>query len=225
MGNKTSIHITKHSSLWEGLGGLLLFLLLAVSCSESDDEAADEFANWQERNDAYFATLEDSLFKAMSSSLATQAFSWKKIKTYTKDETAQSKNTDYIYVKVLASGDQSTASPLYSDSVRVAYRGRLIPSVTYPEGYVFDQTYTGDYHIETTGVANKLVSGYIDGFSTAIQHMHKGDYWRIYIPYPLGYGSSGTTGVPGYSVLIFDLALIDFATAPDILTPWTSRQP
>ena len=210
MGNKTSIHITKHPSLWEGLGGLLLFLLLAVSCSESDDEAADEFANWQERNDAYFATLEDSLFKAMSSSLATQAFSWKKIKTYTKDETAQSKNTDYIYVKVLASGDQSTASPLYSDSVRVAYRGRLIPSVTYPEGYVFDQSFLGDFDWKTAGMVVLSPNAVVEGFATALMNMHEGDRWIVHVPYQLGYGATAKTGVPAYSDLTFEIAVKSF---------------
>ena len=201
----------------------MLFLLLAVSCSESDDEAADEFANWQERNDAYFASLEDSLFKAMSSSLATEASRWKKIKTYTKDENTAGANTDYIYVKVLTSSTIYDKSPLYSDSVRVAYRGRLIPSITYPQGYVFDQTYVGDFNVNTTSVRDGVPSGYVDGFATALQHMHIGDRWLVYIPYQLGYGTSANGSIPAYSVLIFDMVLLDFVTDSYSFYPWTSR--
>lgn len=200
--------------LW--LAVLLLPLGAVTSCSESDDdEAVDEFANWQSRNDAFFATLEDSVSR--------NASAWKKIKSYTKNEQTAGVNTDYIYVKVLETGNDG-ASPLYSDTVRVAYRGRLIPSATYPQGYVFDQTFVGDYSVKTTAVYDGVASGFIDGFTTAVQHMHRGDRWRVYIPYTLGYGASSTSSIPAYSVLIFDLALIDFASGRTPLGPWRSPQ-
>ena len=200
--------------LW--LAALLLPLGVVTACSESDDEeAADEFANWQIRNDAFFATLEDSLSR--------DATVWKKWKSYTKDENAAGVNTDYIYAKVIETGSGDT-SPLYSDTVRVAYRGRLIPSTTYPQGYVFDQTFVGDYSIKTTAVADGAASDFVDGFSTALQHMHRGDWWRIYIPYTLGYGTYASGSIPAYSVLVFDLVLIDFATDKEILGTWNSRQ-
>ena len=200
--------------LW--LAALLLPLGAATACSESDDEeAVEEFANWKDRNDAFFATLEDSLSR--------DAARWKKIKTYTKDENTAGINTDYIYAKVMEVGS-GDASPLYSDSVRIAYRGRLIPSVTYPQGYVFDQTFVGDYSIKTTSVLDGIVSGYVDGFTTALQHMHRGDWWRVYIPYTLGYGAYTQGSVPAYSVLVFDLILIDFISGNESFGPWGSRQ-
>ena len=200
--------------LW--LAALLLPLGAATACSESDDEeAAEEYANWQARNDAFFLTLEDSLSR--------DAAVWKKIKSYTKDEQTESTNTDYIYAKVIETGSGDT-SPLYSDSARVAYRGRLIPSATYSQGYVFDQTFVGDYNIKTTAVLDRVVSDYVDGFTTALQHMHRGDWWRVYIPYTLGYGSYASGSVPAYSVLVFDLILIDFTSGGESLGPWGSRQ-
>ena len=200
--------------LW--LAALLLPLGAATACSESDDEeAAEEYANWQARNDAFFVTLEDSLSR--------DAAVWKKIKSYTKDEQTESTNTDYIYAKVIETGSGDT-SPLYSDSARVAYRGRLIPSATYSQGYVFDQTFVGDYNIKTTAVLDHVVSDYVDGFTTALQHMHRGDWWRVYIPYTLGYGSYASGSVPAYSVLVFDLILIDFTSGGESLGPWGSRQ-
>ena len=195
--------------------GLLLFLFLAVSCSESDDVETDDHAKWKERNEAFFRTLEDSLSRGDAV--------WKKIKTYTKDPATVGLNTDYIYVKVLETG-AGTASPLYSDSVRISYRGRLIPTTAYPQGEVFDQTYVGNYHIKTTGVSDQLVSGTVDGFSTALQSMHKGDRWRVFVPYNLGYGEEDKTGIPAYSTLIFDLTLIDYTTGSESLLPWNSRK-
>ena len=145
--------------LW--LAALLLPLGAVTACTESDDEeAVEEFSDWRTRNADFFATLEDSLSR--------NATAWKKIKSYTKDENAAGVATDYIYAKVIEKG-YGDASPLYSDSVRVAYRGRLIPSVTSPQGYVFDQTIVGDYSIKTTSVLDGIVSGYVDGFTTRIR--------------------------------------------------------
>lgn len=188
---------------------------LFTSCSESDDEAADEYANWQVRNDAFFLTLEDSL----SASPGT----WVKWKTFAKDANTAGNNTDYVYAKLIEKGE-GTTSPLYTDTVRIAYRGRLIPSASYSQGYVFDQTYVGNFSMTTTDVANNVVSGYVEGFATALQHMHAGDHYCIYIPYDLGYGTSASGSIPAYSTLIFDVVLIDFVTGSDQLVPWSARR-
>ena len=51
--------------------------------------------------------------------------------------------------------------------------------------------------------------------------MHVGDYWRIYIPSDMGYGASGSgTAIPGYSVLVFDLVLVDYSPVGQALDPW-----
>ncbi|MCR5680083.1 MAG: FKBP-type peptidyl-prolyl cis-trans isomerase [Prevotella sp.] len=194
---------------------LLLTLGTVTACSESDDETTEEFSNWEARNNAFFLSLEDSL--------KNNGSQWKKLKTFTKDEKKVGAVTDYIYVKMLKRSDE-LETPIYTDTVRVAYRGRLIPSATYPQGYVFDQTYVGNYNYRTTDVSNSLVSGFVDGFATALQHMHKGDLFRVYIPYTLGYGASGSGSIPGYSTLIFDVELIDFSSGTSKMEPWTSRR-
>ena len=218
MGNKTSIHITRHPSLWEVLGGLLLFLLFAVSCSETDDETVNsEFADWQTRNDILFLTLEDSLHSISAL--------WSKWKSYTKNARTTGANTDYVYAKLVQKGDGGS-SPLYTDTVRIAYRGRLIPSASYPQGYVFDQTYVGNYDLRTTDVYDAAISAFTDGFATALQHMHRGDRYLVYVPYALGYGTSDSSSgkIPGCSVLVFDIVLIDFASGTDKLVSWSARQ-
>jgi hypothetical protein len=98
---------------------------LFTSCSEEEDIEANEYANWLSRNDAYFLTLEDSLNRDGSQ--------WKKIKSFTKDETSAGKPTDYIYVKVLETGT-GTESPYYTDTVTTSYALRLMPTPQHPEG-------------------------------------------------------------------------------------------
>ena len=174
---------------------LILFPLAGMvsSCSEgSDDE--DEFANWQVRNDA--KTQEWANNSAL-----------KKYQTYAIDGTS-SKPSDYIYVEVLESGDPDNPTPFFTDTCRVAYRGRLIPSASYPEGYVFDQSFTGDFNWQTAYVSQG--ASWKDGFATALMNMRVGDYWRVYIPYQLMYGSGSDTKYPAYSNMIFDIALFDF---------------
>ena len=51
--------------------------------------------------------------------------------------------------------------------------------------------------------------------------MHRGDHWRIYVPYQLGYGSTVSGQIPAYSVLTFEMALHDFAPAGEALKPWS----
>lgn len=173
-----------------------LFLVSFPSCSEENEEAG-EYDNWQARNDAAIDSW------AANSNL-------KKILTYTKDQTAATKNSDYIYVEVLETGS-CTESPVYSDSCRVAYRGRLIPSKSYADGYVFDQNYLGEFSWKTCGSTDFLLSTSLrDGFATALQNMHVGDRWRVHFSYLLGYGATTNGSIPAYSDLIFDIALIDF---------------
>ena len=182
-------------------GALFCCLLLAlssfcVSCSETDEQEG-EYDNWQQRNEAYIEKLASS--------------SMKRILTYAKENTVSSnKISDYVYVEELESG-LGDVSPLFTDTVRFAYRGRYIPTATYTDGLVFDQSYVGDFDWNTIGAYSSVTSANIEGVTTALMNMHVGDRWRVYVPYGLGYGtSSSSTGIMAYSTLIFDIALVDF---------------
>ena len=136
----------------------------------------------------------------------------RKIRVFTQDDTTTGKSSDYIYVQVLESGD-GTESPLYTDTVRVAYRGRLIPTTNYTDGFVFDETYLGDFSWHTAGMSTMAISGstsLVSGFATALMNMHKGDRWLVCIPYQLGYNAASQGSVTAYSDLIFDIALLDY---------------
>lgn len=183
----------------------ILFPLLGIvlSCEEDSKEESD-FDNWQQKN-------ETALEQWAANS------SYRKILTFSKDVTTTSsfKNSDYIYVEVLESSDDAADDhPLYTDTCRVAYRGHYIPTVSYPEGYIFDQTYLDEFDWKTVGTAKFLTGAVVDGFATALMNMRVGDRWRVRIPYMLGYGksdySTSSSTIPGYSNLVFEIALLDF---------------
>ena len=202
------------------------FLMMAVitlsSCSE-DDATTDEYANWQERNDKAFA---DTLAYAKAQ-IAAGSTEWKVIPNYSlanqtptnmgingSQVVLKYKDTDYIVVHVLNKGN-GNGMPLYTDSIQVSYRGRLIPTDSYATGYVFDQSFTGTYD-ETTALpikaqtdkaSSKSSGGWIDGFTTALLGMHVGDHWQVFIPANLAYGSSVNSTIPAYSMLRFEMAL------------------
>lgn len=183
-----------------------------ASCSEEDD-TVEEFPNWQARNDAFFNSLTDSVLNLLE--LNPARTDWKRIKSWSKSDSIEGSNSDYIIVKVIEEDDPASATPLYTDTVTVHYLGRLLPSVSYPYGYVFDQSYYGNYYDDVSkplqmAIGNSGGNMLVDGFATALQHMRRGDHWMVYIPYQLGYGSQSQTGVPAYSTLIFDLRLVDF---------------
>ena len=188
-------------------GILLSSSVFIISCSE-ETETESEFANWQERNDA-----------AIDQWAASGRYG--KIKTYTKDPNTVGKNSDYIYVEVLESGS-GTESPLFTDTVRVAFQGRLIPSATYADGYMFTYTYLGDFDWRTIGTADG--ASWKDGFATALQNMHVGDRWRVHIPYDLMYGAGSDTNYPSYSNMIFDIALVDFWHPGETKPPFKARE-
>lgn len=178
-----------------------------TSCSE-EDGVVEEYPDWQVRNETYFDNLTDSVQKLISSGRTD----WKRIRTWSKTEGDYISNSDYIIVHVLESAPQSeTASPLYTDSVAVHYKVWTLPSTSYPNGKVFDSSYNEPFDKDVAVAARFYVGGgLIDGFTTALQYMKRGDVWEVYMPYQLGYGETGSSSIPGYSTLIYKMILKDF---------------
>ena len=180
-----------------------LLSLCMFSCSEEDSNEG-EFDNWKERNETYFNNLYN---KAKGSTTGT----WRTYHTWTKEASAATSPDDYIVVEVLKEGT-GTESPLYSDEVKIHYRGNLMPSTNFPQGFQFDSSWYGEYNLEAMVPSTSLVSGFVNGFATAIQKMHVGDRWRVYIPYALGYkNSTSNSSIPAYSTLVFDVTLVSFS--------------
>ena len=189
----------------------LLAPLFLASCSE-EDNTVEEFPDWENTNNAYFASL-------YNYAAGVTDGSWKVIKNFTFNDDIEATAENSIVVEVLEAGTGS-GCPMYTDSVLVDYRGRLLPSTSYEDGYVFDQSYDGDYNPATAKPAKLYVGGVVDGFATVLQYMHIGDHWRVYIPYQLGYGEVDNGDIPAYSTLVFDIALRAYYRAG---TPTGSR--
>ena len=173
---------------------LLLLITLAAlvfaSCDKKDDETD---TIWKENSEAAFAkTATSDGFKTIKS---------------------ESKNGSIAY-KVIKSGDGVT--PLYTDRVKVLYTGwfkyydwNKDDIYTNQDGkkitnkYIFDSTANREDTPEIFPV-----SGVVDGFSTALQHMKVGDKWEVWMPWKLGYGVSAQKTIPGYTTLVFEIELL-----------------
>ena len=121
-------------------------------------------------------------------------------------------NEGSLYYKVLSEGD-GTDSIYYSSTVECFYKGWLVadyPEINFKKDHVFDKRLFDD-----GPPAIFSVGGVVKGWTTALQHMKKGDKWEVWIPYQLGYGRDGSideyTGaiiIPGYSTLVFEMEVI-----------------
>lgn len=100
-----------------------------------------------------------------------------------------------LQYKVLVKGDGPSPKP--EDKVSVHYTGTLI------DGTKFDSSYDRN----TPAVFG--VTQVIKGWTEALQLMHVGDKWQLFIPSELAYGDTGAGGVIGPGeVLIFEVELL-----------------
>lgn len=178
-------------------------LLTLVACSEVTEEY--EYDNWKERNQHFI----DSIATVCNTNADGK---WEKIIAYNLDEEMEAlapNNNHFVYIHKDEAG-VGTYSPLFNDSIRTHYLGRLIPTNEHPEGYVFGKSYSTYVLNEATDVPYiSAVRENVPGFITATQRMVEGDRWTVYIPYYLGYGETQSTGssIPAYSTLIFDIKM------------------
>ena len=99
-----------------------------------------------------------------------------------------------ILYKEIAKGKSGGATPNRNSVVTVHYTGRTI------NGKKFDSSLGG------APVAMRL-RDLIQGWIIALQQMHVGDKWEIYLPAEMGYGKFSQPGIPGGSTLIFEIEL------------------
>jgi len=202
----------------------LCFGGLLTACSENlDDDDDVEFADWQTRNDAYFAERMAEARAAIATAKAQYGDAWEDhcdyriYRNYSIGDAYAATSADSIVVLIEERGTGS-GCPMYTDSVGLNYIGRLMPSDSYSEGKIFDHSgytvYESDiFNAATAHPTSMLVSNTVSGMTTALMRMHIGDKWKVFIPYNLGYGAASTTAIPAYSTLIFRMQLASYFRA------------
>ena len=205
-----------------------LLPLFLVSCSETDDEL-NEFSNWKDKNEKYFTDI----YIHADSAINNGSKDWKIIREWSLEDRYSTIKENNIVVNILKIGNASTC-PIYTDSVRVHIQGRIIPSATYSKGYPFWESFDDKLDVTTSlpfllsangtisSEINTVNSKQIDGLSTALQQMHIGDRWIVYVPYQYGYGSVNNSSpiVPAYSTLVFDVTLVAIYHSGDRIPKW-----
>lgn len=173
-----------------------LFTPFFTACEES--EGVDEYAGWQARNEAYI----DSIAKVARANEGTQPGQWKIMKSYllAPDQfgAPPSSAQDYVYAQIQTVGT-GVGPVVYTDSIGMSYRGKLI------DGTVFAQNYAGDNDItDVVPIGYRLNKSAVlgVGWVTALQYMHVGDIWNLYIPSQLGYGATTVTSPFNVSQLV-----------------------
>lgn len=203
----------------------LLTLLGLTACSETEDTS--EYANWQARNTAWLAQIADSARNNLTDTVAREEGKWLILKSLNlpwdsgTPTITQDNMKDYVFVKILSSGKSTSGRVLYEDSVKMDYRGWLMPTDSYKYGLVFDQSYDGEFNPATNHSVSFTVTGVVKGWQAALQRMHVGDRWMVYIPQELAYGSSGSGSIPGYSTLRFDMYVNSLRHKGD--KDWTTK--
>ena len=197
----------------------LLSLLFVASCSE-DEKDWDPYYDWKARNEAWFRQVADSARTAIADAKAQYGSQWEdscQWRMYKRLDQAQDFNTgrldDSICVHIIKRGT-GTYSPLWSDSVRVSHRGWTMTTMyktTNDNGEtvdsvmqkVFDQSYYGPFSELTAAPSLWATSGFVTGFTTAVQYMVEGDDWYVYVPARLAYKDKKKGDIPANSTLLW----------------------
>lgn len=123
--------------------------------------------------------------------------------TNAKAESVQTLPSGVQY-KIVKSGPTTGLKPGPQDEVKVHYEGKLV------SGKIFDSSY------DRGQPAAMPLPALIPAWKEALQLMRPGDEWILFVPPEMGYGEEGAGGgeIPGNSVLIFRIELIDVLPAP-----------
>lgn len=103
-----------------------------------------------------------------------------------------------VCYRVIRKGDGKGGSPTRQSVVTVHYTGKTI------NGKTFDSSRGG---VAPAFRLRDLIPGWI----IALQQMHPGDRWEVYIPAEQAYGRLNQPGIPAGSTLVFDIELVGVA--------------
>ncbi|HEX3845970.1 MAG TPA: FKBP-type peptidyl-prolyl cis-trans isomerase [Steroidobacteraceae bacterium] len=101
-----------------------------------------------------------------------------------------------LQYRILSPGDSNAAAVAPTDEVTVNYRGKLL------DGSEFDSSYARGLPMTFH------VNGVIHGWQEALVLMKPGAKWRLFVPPDLAYGPVPRPGIPGGSLLTFEVELL-----------------
>ena len=188
---------------------VVIFSVCTLGACKEEDDTYDAYANWPARNAEYFAQIaaeaRDSIARAKGQygERWEEHCNWRMFKSTTKSQNAAGALTDSICVYIEQRG-AGTESPTWSDTVRVNYRGYLMPTQNMVNGEwveerkVFSQSFMGELDNQIAVPAKMGVS----------------------IPSELAYGSQSTGSVLPYSTLTFYANLVEYYEAGEDVPDW-----
>jgi len=121
------------------------------------------------------------------------------IETYLADNNITALSDQNVYYVIDDEGIGSTY-PLGNSLVSMAYSGKVMNG----DGSIFDEA-------DSTNPLKTELNRLIAGWRIGVPKFKKGGRGTLYIPSGYGYGVFGSgSAIPGNSVLIFDIELLDF---------------
>jgi FKBP-type peptidyl-prolyl cis-trans isomerase FklB len=100
-----------------------------------------------------------------------------------------------IQYQVLQEG--TGKQPAANSEIKAHYAGRLLDGKEFDSSYRRNQPFTA------------RLTQLIKGWQEVLPMMPEGSKWRLWIPSHLAYGDNGVPGIPGGSVLEFDVELLE----------------
>ncbi|MGO9931180.1 MAG: FKBP-type peptidyl-prolyl cis-trans isomerase [Steroidobacteraceae bacterium] len=107
-----------------------------------------------------------------------------------------------LQYKILQAGDLKAASPQPTDRVTLSFRGSLLDGTEFASSS------------KPGTAATVQVNGVMKAWTEALTLMKPGAEWRLFVPPELGFGQVSRLGIPGGSLLIYDLQLLSVAPSP-----------
>ena len=172
--------------------GLVLTALLVTACNKDDENPDLEV--WKQQNNQVFNDLAHN-------------------PDYTELRLPGSAGS--IYYRVIQKGEGKRI--YYNSRAEIYYKGWFVVNnndFNIKVGDLFGQRLFDDgtpYKIAISAQViddNGIYTTWNEGGAIALQHMVEGDKWEIWIPYRYGYKEAGSSAVPGYSTLAYEVELV-----------------
>lgn len=161
-------------------------LLPAVSACIKDDEK--DYSEWKKRNEAFVDECRSAVTPDGKPEYESYSPVWLG-------------SSQFVLIKYHTRpvGYADSIHPMDNSTVDIKYQGMLMDSTVFDNSY--NRTADGD------SIYRCRPNAMIPGFWATLTHLVPGDSVTVVIPARLGYGVSGTTGIPPYSALIFDIKM------------------